>query len=89
MRSTVDFNPVSPQIRNWAPSSEAVAGYARSRWRGIARKARWRPNHLLYYWAVQKDMILLLYAYAKNEAADLTPKQISRLAEVVKEEFWQ
>jgi hypothetical protein len=42
---------------------------------------------VIYYWAVRNDVILLLYAYAKNAAADLTPKQVSRLAKVVKEEF--
>jgi len=42
---------------------------------------------IIYYWAVRKDAILLLYAYSKNEAVDLTPKQVSRLAKIVKEEF--
>ena len=42
---------------------------------------------VIYYWAVRKDAILLLYAYAKSATADLTPKQVSRLAKVVKEEF--
>jgi hypothetical protein len=42
---------------------------------------------VIYYWAVRKDVILLLYAYPKNEAGDLTSKQVSRLAKVVKEEF--
>ena len=42
---------------------------------------------VIYYWAVRKDAILLLYVYAKSAAADLTPKQVSRLAKVVKEEF--
>jgi hypothetical protein len=42
---------------------------------------------VIYYWAVRKDMILLLYAYPKNARADLTPKQVSQLAKVVKEEF--
>jgi mRNA-degrading endonuclease RelE of RelBE toxin-antitoxin system len=42
---------------------------------------------VIYYWAVRKDVILLLYAYPKNRAADLTPKQVSQLAKVVKEEF--
>jgi hypothetical protein len=32
-------------------------------------------------------VILLLYAYPKNVAADLTPKQVSQLAKVVKKEF--
>ena len=42
---------------------------------------------VIYYWAVRRDVILLLYAYPKNAAADLTPNQIARLARVVKEEF--
>ncbi|MGA2712384.1 MAG: type II toxin-antitoxin system RelE/ParE family toxin [Bryobacteraceae bacterium] len=42
---------------------------------------------VIYYWAVRKDVILLLYAYPKNARADLTPTQISQLAKVVKEEF--
>ncbi len=42
---------------------------------------------VIYYWAVQKDLILLLYAYPKNMAADLTPKQVAQLAKVLKEEF--
>ena len=42
---------------------------------------------VIYYWAVREDVILLLYAYAKNVAANLTPKQVSQFAKVVKEEF--
>ena len=42
---------------------------------------------VIYYWAVRQDVILLLFAYAKNVAADLTPKQIAQLARLVKEEF--
>ena len=37
--------------------------------------------------AVRKDVILLLYTYPKNAAADLTPKQVSQLAKIVKKEF--
>ena len=42
---------------------------------------------VIYYWAVRRDLILLLYAYPKNVSADLTPKQVAQLAKVVKEEF--
>jgi hypothetical protein len=42
---------------------------------------------VIYYWAMRKNVILLLYAYPKNETADLTPRQVSQLAKVVKEEF--
>ena len=42
---------------------------------------------VIYYWAVRKDVILLLFAYPKNVSADLTPKQVAQLAKVVKGEF--
>jgi hypothetical protein len=42
---------------------------------------------VIYYWAVRRDLILFLYAYPKNESADLTPKQVAQLAKIVKEEF--
>ena len=42
---------------------------------------------VIYYWAVRKDVILLLFAYPKNVWADLAPKQLAQLAKVVKEEF--
>jgi len=43
---------------------------------------------VIYYWAVRKkDVILLLYAYPKNVAANLTARQTQELARVVKEEF--
>ncbi len=42
---------------------------------------------VIYYWSVRKDLILLLFAYPKNESADLTPRQVAQLAKLVKEEF--
>ena len=42
---------------------------------------------VIYYRAVRRNVILLLYAYAKNELADLTLKQVRQLAKLVKEEF--
>ena len=42
---------------------------------------------VIYYWAIRRDLILLLYAYPKNVTADLNPKQVAQLAKAVKEEF--
>jgi len=42
---------------------------------------------IIYYWAVRKEVILLLYAYAKNATSDLSPQQTARLSRLVKEEF--
>ena len=53
----------------------------------IGSRGKSAGARVIYYWAVRKDVILLLYAYPKNTTADLTVKQISQLARVVKEEF--
>lgn len=42
---------------------------------------------VIYYWVVRRNLILLLYAYPKNVATDLTPKQVAQLAAAVKKEF--
>lgn len=54
---------------------------------GVGSRGKSSGARVIYYWAERKDAILLLYAYQKNVAADLTPKQVSQLAKVVKEEF--
>ena len=54
---------------------------------GVGSRGKSGGARVIYYWAVRKDVILLLYAYPKNAAADLTAKQVSRLAKIVKEEF--
>jgi hypothetical protein len=54
---------------------------------GIGSRGKRGGARVIYYWAVRKDLILLLYAYSKNVSADLTPRQVAQLAKVVKEEF--
>jgi hypothetical protein len=60
-----------------------------------ARKIRWaRPGggkrggiRVLYYWAPREAAFYMLYAYAKSEKGDLTPKQAQSLAQLIREEF--
>ena len=57
------------------------------------RKLRWAVGgrgkrggaRVIYYWAVSKDTLLMLYAYPKNVQDDLTPKQHKALSELVKD----
>lgn len=42
---------------------------------------------VIYYWAVRRNLIVLLYAFPKNVAANLSAKQTALLAKAVKEEF--
>ena len=54
---------------------------------GVDSRGKSGGARVIYYWAVRRDVILLLFAYSKNVTADLTPKQITQLARLVKEEF--
>jgi hypothetical protein len=38
---------------------------------------------VIYYWAVKKDLILMLDIYAKNEQADLSNEQVEKLRKEV------
>jgi hypothetical protein len=62
---------------------------------GGIRKIRWAPTGLgkrggariLYYWVIDANTLLMLFAFAKNEQADLSRAQLQQLAAMVKEEF--
>jgi hypothetical protein len=54
---------------------------------GTGSRGKRGGARIVYYWAVRRDLILLLYAYRKSESADLTPRQLAQLAKAVKEEF--
>lgn len=62
---------------------------------GRLRKIRWEGSgggkqggtRIIYYWARDREIILLLVAYAKNEKDDLSKDQLRVLRRLVKEEF--
>lgn len=62
---------------------------------GGLRKLRWASSgrgkrggaRIIYYWVVDQDTILMLYAYAKNDLTDLTAQQLNALRKVVEDEF--
>jgi mRNA-degrading endonuclease RelE of RelBE toxin-antitoxin system len=79
-QSQVAANPaVGPVVRGGGGIRKVRVGAGSRGKRGGVR--------IIYFWAVPKDVILLLYAYPKSATADLTPKQVAQLAKVVKEEF--
>lgn len=59
------------------------------------RKLRWRAKgrgksggvRSIYYWAVKRDQILLLYLFSKNENKDLTKRQYKILTAYVTREY--
>jgi mRNA-degrading endonuclease RelE of RelBE toxin-antitoxin system len=42
---------------------------------------------VIYYWAANRDIVLMLLVYGKNEQDDLTPEQLRVLKRLVEEEF--
>ena len=62
---------------------------------GGVRKIRWGASgrgkrggaRIIYYWATNRDIIFMLFAYAKNECNDLTKDQLLALREIVISEF--
>jgi len=62
---------------------------------GGLRKLRWSAGghgkrggiRSIYYWFVSQDIIILLYAYPKNEQDNLTPKQLKQLKRIVEKEY--
>jgi mRNA-degrading endonuclease RelE of RelBE toxin-antitoxin system len=63
-----------------------TGGIRKLRWSGSGRGKR-GGSRVIYYWATEQDVVLMLVAYAKNEKDDLTPAQCKVLRHLVEEEF--
>lgn len=61
-------------------------GLRKIRWQGLGRGKR-GGTRVIYYWARDRQLILMLLAYAKGDQEDLTADQLKILRRVVKEEF--
>ena len=62
---------------------------------GGLRKMRWSVSgrgkrggiRIIYYWAVARGQILMLFVYPKSEQDDLTPIQLRALKRIMDEEY--
>ena len=62
---------------------------------GGLRKLRWSASgpgkrggaRVIYYWFVSDEVILMLFAFPKNEREDLTPDQLRQLKKIVEGEL--
>jgi hypothetical protein len=61
-------------------------GLRKVRWQG-SRGGKRGGTRVIYFWARDRDTILMLLAYAKADQDDLTTEQLKILRRVVKEEF--
>jgi len=65
---------------------QGSGGMRKLRW-GLPGRGKRGGARIIYYWIVDQNTIMMLYAYAKNELTDLTPQQIRALRKVVEDEF--
>ena len=62
---------------------------------GGIRKVRWSAPgrgkrggvRVIYYWAVERDQLLMLLMYPKSERDDLSQEQLQILRKIVEEEY--
>jgi len=62
------------------------AGLRKLKWKQRGRGKRGGVR-VIYYWYVESRLLYMVYAYAKADQGDLTPSQIRKLAQLVREEF--
>ena len=72
-----------PDVRNIIRGS---GGLRKVRWAATGRGKRGGVR-VIYYWAVDREIILMLLIYGKNEQDDLTAEQLRVLKGLVEEEF--
>jgi mRNA-degrading endonuclease RelE of RelBE toxin-antitoxin system len=63
-----------------------TGGLRKVRWQAAGRGKRGGVR-VIYYWAPQPEVILMLLVYDKSERDDLSPQQKKVLAALVREEF--
>ena len=73
-----------------APESGKIirgsGGLRKLRWFGSGRGKR-GGTRIIYYWFSQKDKLLMLFLFAKNEQSDLTAQQLNKLKRIVEKEL--
>ncbi len=68
------------------PAIPGTGGLRKIRWSGQGRGKR-GGIRVIYFWHVQSATLLMLFAFRKNERADLTPGQKAELRKIVEEEY--
>ena len=81
LRGLQNFLLVSPDAGDVIPGG---SGLRKLRW-VVGGRGKRGGARVIYYRHVPKERIYLIYDYAKSEQADLTPKQIKTLSQLMKD----
>jgi len=89
MMTDDEYRPLQMYLKQHPNAGVVIPGS------GGLRKIRWSYSgkgkrggvRVIYYWVVQRSILLMLYIYPKNERGDLTKQQLKLLSRVVQEEY--
>ena len=68
------------------PIIRASGGLRNVRW-ALPGRGKRGGVRVIYYWAVQREQILMLFMYGKAERDDLSSAQLKTLRQIIEEEY--
>lgn len=68
------------------PVIQGSGGLRKIRW-SLPGRGKRGGARIIYYWAVRRDKILMLFMYEKNDQSDLTPDQLKVLRKLIEKEY--
>ena len=86
MKTTASCRSCWQTVREPAISSPGSGGLRKIRW-ATEGKGKRSGARVIYYWAVARDQILMLFLFPKSERADLTPAQITSLRKIIEADY--
>lgn len=72
-----------PDIGQVIPHS---GGLRKMRWT-LREKGKRGGTRIIYFWAISKEQLLMLFMYAKNQTDDLSGDQIRQLESIIKKDY--
>jgi len=89
LRTDDEYRKLQVVLSN-RPSAGAIirqsGGLRKIRW-SLEGKGKSGGIRIIYYWAVQHERLLMLFAYPKTVQADLTAKQVNILRKLIEAEY--
>lgn len=72
-----------PEIGNVIPH---CGGLRKMRW-SLGEKGKRSGTRIIYFWAISKEQILMLFIYSKNQIEDLSQGQLRQLEKIIKKDY--
>jgi len=72
-----------PDIGQVIPHS---GGLRKMRWT-LREKGKRGGARIIYFWAISKEQLLMLFIYAKNQTDDLSVDQIRQLESIIRKDY--